>query len=238
MKLDILAFGAHPDDIELSCSGTLISHIKKGYKVGVVDLTKGEMGTRGTPEIRLQEAAKAAEIMGLSARENLGFRDGWFQVDEEHQLEIIRMIRKYQPDIVFANATYDRHPDHGRGAKLVEEAFFKAGLRMIKTSDQGKEQEAWRPKRLLHYIQSVSLTPDIYVDISDSQETKMEAIKAYKTQFYNPDEDGPETYISSKNFMDMLIARGREYGQRINVEFAEGFCLPQPYGVRDLNHLI
>ena len=238
MKLDILAFGAHPDDIELSCGGTLITHIKKGYKAGVVDLTKGELGTRGTPETRMEEAAISARIMGLSVRENLGFRDGWFAIDEAHQLEIIRMIRKYQPDIVLANATYDRHPDHGRGAKLVEEAFFKAGLRMIHTEDVGIAQNPWRPKRLLHYIQSVSLTPDIYVDITDSQQLKMESIQAYKTQFYNPNEDGPETYISSKNFMDMLIARGREYGQRINVEYAEGFCLSQPHGVRDLNDLL
>lgn len=238
MKVDILAFGAHPDDIELSVGGTIISHVQRGYKVGVIDLTQGEMATRGTVETRRKEAADASKILGLSARENLGLRDGWFEVNEENQLKVIKMIRKYQPEIVFANATYDRHPDHGRGAKLVEEAFFKAGLHMIETFDQDEKQQAWRPKKLLNYIQSVSLTPDIYVDISDVIEQKMKAIEAYKTQFYSDDDEGPQTYISSKNFMDMLNARSREYGQRINVNHAEGFCLPQPTGVSDLFQLL
>lgn len=238
MKLDILAFGAHPDDVELSCGGTLISHVKQGYKVGVVDLTQGEMATRGTVASRNTEAREAAQIMGLSARENLGLRDGWFDVSEENQLAVIRMIRKYQPEIVFANATYDRHPDHGRGARLVEEAFFKAGLQMIETEVDGVKQSAWRPKKLYNYIQSVSLSPDIYFDISNSLDQKMEAVKAYKTQFYTEGDEGPQTYISSKNFMDMLVARCKEYGQRINVDYAEGFCLSQPTGVKDIFHLL
>ncbi|MFZ9045757.1 MAG: bacillithiol biosynthesis deacetylase BshB1 [Cyclobacteriaceae bacterium] len=238
MKLDILAFGAHPDDVELSCGGTIISHVEKGYKVGIVDLTKGEMATRGTEETRKHEAAAAAKLLGLSIRENLGLRDGWFEVTEANQLEVIKVLRKYQPEIVFANATYDRHPDHGRAARLVTEAIFKSGLRMIRTIENGDDQDPWRPKKLLHYIQSVSLTPDLYVDISDAIDQKMEAVKAYKTQFYSEDADGPQTYISSKNFMEMLTARSREYGQRINVSHAEGFCLPQPAGVKDLFELL
>jgi bacillithiol biosynthesis deacetylase BshB1 len=238
MKLDILAFGAHPDDIELSCGGTIISHVDMGYKVGAIDLTLGEMGTRGTVATRKEEAENAAKIMGLSVRENLEMEDGWFEVNQENQLAVIRKIRKYQPEIVLANATFDRHPDHGRGAKLVEEAIFKAGLVKIETIEDGVSQLPWRPKKLLHYIQSVSLTPDIYIDISSALERKMEAVKAYRTQFYIEGDDGPQTYISSQNFMDMLTSRVREYGQRINVDYAEGFCLPQPSGVKDLFQLL
>jgi bacillithiol biosynthesis deacetylase BshB1 len=238
MKLDILAFGAHPDDVELSCGGTLIAHAAKGYKVGVVDLTQGEMGTRGTKETRKNEADKAADIMGLSARENLKLNDSWFENNRDSQLAVIRMIRKYRPEIVLANATYDRHPDHGRGAILVEEASFKSGLIKVETELDGVSQEAWRPKKILNYIQSVSLTPDIYIDISGHLDRKMKAVKAYATQFYQEDDDGPQTYISSKNFMDMLVARAKEHGQRINVEYAEGFCLSQPTGVKDLFQLL
>ncbi|MFT4736126.1 MAG: bacillithiol biosynthesis deacetylase BshB1 [Cyclobacteriaceae bacterium] len=238
MKLDILVFGAHPDDIELSCGGTIISHIQKGYKVGVVDLTQGELGTRGTPELRAKEATNASALLGLSVRENLGFRDGWFTADESHQMEIIKMIRKYRPEIVLANAKYDRHPDHGRGAQVVDEAFFKAGLKMIPSSIDGEEQEAWRPKKLWNYIQSVSLEPDFYVDISEHIDQKMQAVKAYASQFYSEGEEGPQTYISSKNFMEMLTARSKEYGQRINVNYAEGFSQSQPSGIKNLFDLL
>ncbi len=235
MKLDILAFAAHPDDVELSCGGTLIAQAAKGYKTGVVDLTKGEMGTRGTPEKRLEESAESARILGLSTRENLGFADTWFENDHDHQLEIIRMIRKYQPEIVLANAPYDRHPDHGRGAALVEEAFFKAGLAKVLTKDEsGNDQDPWRPKKLYHYIQSVTLQPDFLVDISDVHDKKMEAIKAFRSQVYDPDSKEPDTYISSPAFMKMLEARAQEFGHRIQVSYAEGFIQNQYLGVRDL----
>ena len=235
MKLDILAIGAHPDDIELSCAGTLIAHISKGGKAGVVDLTHGEMGTRGTPELRQKEAANAAVIMGLSARENLGFRDSFFSNHGAHQLEIVRIIRTYQPDIVLANAVYDRHPDHGRGASVVEEAFFKAGLSKLVTKDlNGREQPAWRPKHLYHYIQSVPLEPDFLVDISDAMDRKMEAIKAYQSQFYDPNSTEPATYISSEAFLRMIEARASELGHRIGVKYAEGFTTKHPLGVGNL----
>jgi len=186
MKLDILAFAAHPDDVELSCSGTLIKAVKAGKKAGIVDLTRGELGTRGTPEIRDQEAAHSAEIMGLSARENLGFRDGFFVNDEAHQLEMIKMIRKYQPDIVLANAFDDRHPDHGRGSQLAKDACFKAGLKMIETELDGEVQKKWRPRLVYHYIQSIQREPDFVVDVSDVWEQREESVRALKSQFFDP----------------------------------------------------
>lgn len=239
MKINILAIAAHPDDVELSCAGTLIAHHKKGFTTGVIDLTAGEMGTRGTPQQREDEAKKAAEIMGLTIRENLNFPDSFFTHEKHYQLEIIKKIRQYQPDIVLANARYDRHPDHTRGASLVEEAFFKAGLKKLVTKDEeGNEQDSWRPKKLYHTIQSVSITPDFLMDISDAHETKMEAIKAYKSQFFDPNSQEPQTYISRPEFMNMIEARAMEYGHRIGVRYAEGFTTRNFLGVKDLYHLI
>lgn len=237
MKINILAIAAHPDDVELSCAGTLIAHGNKGLTTGVIDLTRGELGTRGTPEKRLEEAKKAAGIMNLSIRENIGFEDGFFVNDRAHQLALIHKIRKFRPDIVLTNARHDRHPDHGRAAGLVEEACFKSGLRMIETKDGNNEiQGTWRPKKVLFGVQSTSLAPDFFVDISDAQELKMRAIKAYKSQFYEG--TGPRTYISSPGYMDMIEARALEYGNRIGVKYAEGFCTNQAIGLKDLYHLI
>lgn len=238
MKLDILAFAAHPDDVELSCGGTMILHAQKGYKTGIIDLTKGEMGTRGTPEQRMVEAENSARILGLSARENLGFPDTWFENNQSYQLEIIKMLRKYKPEIVLANAPYDRHPDHGRASSLLEESLFKSGLSKIETKIDGKVQEAWRPKKMYHYIQSVSLEPNLLIDVSDVHQQKMEAVMAFKTQMFNPESDEPETYISSKSFIDMLEARSREWGHRIQVPFAEGFIQKQFVGVKNLFDLV
>lgn len=238
-KINILAIAAHPDDVELSCAGTLISHLDRGYTTGIIDLTQGELGTRGTPEQRKEEASAAAQIMGLTIRENMGFRDSFFVNDEAHQLALIAKIRTYQPDIVLTNATYDRHPDHGKGAQLVEEACFKAGLKMIPTKDEeGNEQEAWRPKKLYFAIQSVSQTPDFLVDVSEAHSRKMEAIRAYKSQFFDPNSTEPQTYISKPEFMDMIEARALEYGHRIGVKYAEGFTAKHFLGVKDLYHLI
>jgi bacillithiol biosynthesis deacetylase BshB1 len=234
MKLDILAIGAHPDDVELSCSGTLISHANKGYKTGVLDLTKGEMSTRGTTELRLKEAKRAGEIMGLSVRENLGLPDTNFVNDLPSQLRVIEMLRKYRPEIVLANAAYDRHPDHGRAASLIEDAIFKSGLKKIATSNENVDQEAWRPKKLYHYIQSVSVEPDFFVDVSDAMKEKMEAILSYQSQFFDPNIDEPDTYISSPAFLKMIEARSLEYGHRIGVEHAEGFTQKQFLGLKNL----
>lgn len=234
MKLDILAIAAHPDDVELSCGGTLISHAKTGKKTGVIDLTRGEMGTRGTPKQRLEEADEASRRMQLSIRDNMDFKDAFFLNDNEHQIEIIKKIRKYRPEIIITNAPYDRHPDHGRAAKLVEEATFKSGLIKIETEVDGEVQEAWRPKKLYNFIQSIALEPDFLVDISDSMEEKMEAVRAFRSQFYDPKSREPETYISSPAFMQMLESRAQEYGHRIGVKYAEGFKYPQHLGVKSL----
>lgn len=238
-KLDILAFGAHPDDVELSCSGTLIKHHAMGYATGIVDFTRGELGTRGTPEQRLEEAAEAAKIMGVSFRENLDFEDGWFENDRDHQIEVIRKIRKYRPEIVLATAVYDRHPDHGRAARVMNEALFKSGLEKIHTVDEnGDTQLPWRPKKTYHYIQSVSLEPDFLVDVSEHHSIKMEAVRAYRSQFYDPNSEEPETYISTPEFMNMLEARSAEYGHRIGVKYAEGFIQHQFLGVKSLFDLV
>ena len=212
MKLDILAIGSHPDDVELGCSGTLISEIKGGKKAGIIDLTQGELGTRGTIETRYQEASDAAKIMGLSVRENLKMRDGFFRNDEEHQLQLVKIIRKYRPEIVIANILEDRHPDHGRGGWLAYDACFFSGLRQVKTNEDGKEQERWRPKMLLHYIQDRFYEPDIIIDISHVWEQRMESIKAYRTQFLPDASSDPQTYISSPDFMESLTARARTLG--------------------------
>ncbi|MFY0608474.1 MAG: bacillithiol biosynthesis deacetylase BshB1 [Cyclobacteriaceae bacterium] len=239
MKINILAIAAHPDDVELSCAGTLIAHQERGFTTGVIDLTRGEMGTRGSAEEREKEALAAGEVMKLSVRENMGFADSFFTNDKEHQLALAQKIRKFRPDIVITNAIYDRHPDHGKGAELVEEACFKAGLKKVETiGDDGKPQEPWRPKKLYFAIQSVSLEPDFLVDISDSHESKLEAIRCYKTQFFDPKSTEPQTYISKPEFMKMIEARAIEYGHRVGVKYAEGFISKQPLGVRDLYHLI
>ncbi|MBX0334961.1 bacillithiol biosynthesis deacetylase BshB1 [Pontibacter sp. HSC-14F20] len=239
MKLDILAFASHPDDVELGCAGTLIAHIAAGKKAGVVDLTRGELGTRGTPAERVAEAEEAARIMGLSVRDNLGFADGFFTNDKEHQLQIVRKVRQYQPDIVLMNALHDRHPDHGRGAAVVAEACFLAGLKMIKTlGDDGLEQQAWRPKATYNFIQDRYIQPDFVMDVTPYWEKKIETIRAFRTQFYNPDDTSPNTYISSPEFLDFIEARARDYGHAIGVTFGEGFTSAKQVGVRNLFDLI
>jgi bacillithiol biosynthesis deacetylase BshB1 len=239
MKLDILAFAAHPDDTELSCAGTLASHVAQGKKVGVVDLTQGELGTRGTPETRRKEAAESAEIIGLSVRDNLKMADGFFKNDKEHKLQIIKKIRQYQPDVLLANAISDRHPDHGRASELVKEAVFYSGLRMIETEDEeGNAQTPWRPRLVMHYIQSMPIVPDILVDVSDHWETKMKAVRAFKSQFFDPNSKEPETYISSEGFMKSVEARSIEFGQIIGVKYAEGFTLDRYTGVKDVTQLL
>lgn len=238
MKLDILAIAAHPDDIELACSGTLASHRDMGYKVGILDLTKGEMGTRGTPEIRMQEADASARILGLSARENLGFKDIYFKDDLDHQTAIAKVIRKYKPEIVLANAVRDRHPDHGKGGSLASHACFISGLRKLETTMDGVAQEVWRPKFVYHYIQNEYIEPDLVVDISSYWETKKESILAFKSQFHNPDSQEPESFISRPEFLDFIEARSRELGHKINVEFGEGFTVERVAGVKNLFNLI
>lgn len=238
MKLDFLAFGVHPDDVELSCSGVLLSEKLNGKKTGVVDLTAGELGTRGTAETRRVEAQDAASILKLDVRENLGMADGFFKNDEAHQRQIIQTIRKYQPEIVFCNAPEDRHPDHGRAAQLVEEAAFLSGLRKIETTFNGKQQEAWRPKYVINYIQDRYLKPDFVIDISSVFEAKLESINAYKTQFFSGADDGPQTYISTPGFLDSIIYRAKMFGKMIGVEYAEGFISKKTIGLNNLDNLI
>ncbi|WP_299336464.1 bacillithiol biosynthesis deacetylase BshB1 [uncultured Psychroserpens sp.] len=234
MKLDILAFGAHPDDVELGCGATIAKEVANGKKVGVIDLTRGELGTRGTAETRDQEASDAAKILGVSVRENLGFADGFFVNDKEHQLAVIEMIRKYQPDIVLCNAIDDRHIDHGKGSKLVSDACFLSGLLKIETELDGTEQEKWRPKQVYHYIQWKNLEPDLAVDVSDYIDVKMASVLAYKTQFYDPDSKEPQTPISSKNFTDSIKYRARDLGRLIGTEYAEGFTVERYVAVDSL----
>lgn len=234
MKLDILVIAAHPDDAELGCSGTIAAHVAKGYKVGIVDLTQGEMGTRGTPEIRMEESAAAAKVLGLSARENLGFKDIFFKDDESHQLELIKVIRKYRPEIVLANAVSDRHPDHGKGASLATQACFMSGLRRIETHLDGVEQEAWRPKFVYHYIQNNYIEPDFIVDVSAHWDTKIASIMAFKSQFYDPNSKEPLSFISSPEFLPFIESRSRELGHRIMTKYGEGFTVERYIGVADL----
>jgi len=239
MKLDILVLAAHPDDAEISCAGTIARHIALGHKVGIVDLTRGELGTRGTPEIRSQEAAASAKILGVSVRENLGLKDGFFQNDPTHQLKVIQAIRKFQPSIVLANAVYDRHIDHGKGASLGYDACFLSGLIRIETVDEnGKKQDPWRPQTVYHYIQSLYIEPDFIVDISDFWEIKMQAIKAFKTQFYDPESNESETYISNPGFTKMLEARAVDLGYAIGTKYGEGFTTRRYPGVKSLFDLI
>lgn len=237
-KLHILAIAAHPDDIELSCAGTLIKHARAGQAVGIVDLTEGELGTRGTAETRREEAANAAKVMGVVVRENAGMADGFFRNDEEHQRKLITFIRHYRPEIVLANALEDRHPDHGKGGKLIADACFLAGLRKIETERDGQKQEPWRPKRVYHMIQDRMLTPSFIVDITDTFERKMEAIKCYTTQFYNPDSKEPVTYISTGNFLNEIAARDALMGKRIGTRYAEGYVSENIPGISSLDDLI
>jgi len=238
IKLDILAIGAHPDDVELGCSATIAKEISRGKKVGVLDLTRGELGTRGSAEIRDKEAAAAAEILGLTIRENLGFKDGFFVNDEDHQKAVIEIIRKYQPEIVLCNAIQDRHIDHGKGSKLVSDACFLSGLRKIKTSFEEETQEAWRPKQVYHYIQWENLKPDFVVDVTGFMDIKLKAVKAYSSQFYDPDSKEPVSPISSKNFLDSIHYRANDLGRIIGKESAEGFTVERFVAVEHLDHLI
>lgn len=238
MKLDILAFGAHPDDVELSCSGTIAKEIALGKKVGIIDLTRGELGTRGSKEIRDAEAKKAAEILGVQVRENLNMRDGFFVNDEAHQLEIIKMIRKYQPEIVLCNAIDDRHIDHPKGSKLVSDACFLSGLRRIETQLEDQNQAAWRPKIIYHYIQWKNLEPDFVVDITDYIDVKMQSILAYSSQFYDPNSKEPETPIATKDFVDNVKFRCQDLGRMIGKGFAEGYTVERYLAVNSLGDLI
>ncbi|RAK25247.1 bacillithiol biosynthesis deacetylase BshB1 [Flavobacterium aquaticum] len=237
MKLDILAFGAHPDDVELGCSGTIAKEVSLGKKVGIIDLTRGELGTRGSVEIRNSESAKASEILGVVVRENLDMRDGFFVNDEAHQLKVIEMIRKYQPEIVLCNAITDRHIDHGKGSKLVSDACFLSGLRQIKTELNGEAQEAWRPKVVYHYIQWQNIEPDFVVDISGFMDKKMESVLAYGSQFYDPNSKEPVSPITSKNFLDSVKYRAQDLGRLVGVEYAEGFTTERYLAVNSLGDL-
>ena len=238
MKLDIVAFGVHPDDVELGCSGTILAALAEGKRVGVVDLTQGELGTRGTAETRKQEAAAAAAIMGITVRENLGMADGFFQNDEAHQRKVIEVIRKYQPEIVLANAPEDRHPDHGRSAKLVSDATFLAGLRKIETKQNGELQEAWRPTYVFHYIQDRFIQPSFVVDITAHMNKKVEAILAYTTQFNSTGGNEPQTYISTPQFLETVKARAMMLGKRIGVGYAEGYITEKIIGINSFDAII
>ena len=235
MQIDILAFGAHPDDVELSASGIILHQIKLGYSVGIIDLTRGELGTRGTPEIREQEAQKAAAILGVQARENLGLKDGFFANEEANQIEVVKIIRKYKPEIIIAGAKADRHPDHGRGGALVADAAFLSGLQKIETTLEGEPQEAWRPEVIYHYVQYHHYRPDFVVDVTPYMEKKIASIKAYSSQFHDPNNtDEPETIISTDHFFESIYARARDFGREIQVPFAEGFLVNRAIGVKDL----
>ena len=238
MKLDILVFAAHPDDAELSCSGTIMKHVAAGYKVGIVDLTEGQLGTRGSVEERYSEAEAASKIMGLHVRENLQMADGFFENDGPHRLKVIEMLRKYRPDVVFCNAISDRHPDHGRGSELVSKACFYSGLKMIPSEMDGLAQEAWRPRVVYHYIQDYYHKPDVIVDISGYWERKVETIMAFKTQFFNPNSQLPNTPISGPEFLGFLEGRAMEYGRLIKASHGEGFTVERPLGTDDMVTLL
>ena len=238
MKLDILAFGAHPDDVELGCAGTLAKEVSLGKSVGIIDLTQGELGTRGSAEIRFQEATNAAQILGVRVRENLKMRDGFFVNDETHQLQVIKMIRKYRPEIVLCNAIDDRHIDHAKGSKLISDSCFLAGLQKVETMLEGNIQAAWRPKLVYHYIQWKSIEPDFVVDITGFMDKKMEAIMAYDSQFYNPNTNEPVTPIATKNFLESIKYRSQDLGRLIGTDFAEGFTVERYLAVSSLGDLI
>jgi bacillithiol biosynthesis deacetylase BshB1 len=233
-----LAFGAHPDDVELGCGGTLLAAVAEGKKIGIIDLTHGELGTRGTVADRLKEALLAGEIIGAAVRENLGMKDGFFINDQVHQMMIIEMIRKYQPDIILCNAPEDRHPDHGKAAKLVADATFLSGLVKIETTHNGVAQAAWRPSQVFHYIQSRNLQPSFVVDISEHMDKKMASILAHSTQFYNPNSNEPNTFISSDSFLEFIKGRAKEFGQQVGVQYAEGFISEKMIGIQSFDGLI
>ncbi len=238
MKLDILAFGAHPDDVELGAAATIAKEVSLGKKVGIVDLTRGELGTRGSAELRDKEAAKAGEILGVSVRENLRFADGFFVNDKEHQLAIIKMIRKYQPEIVLCNAIDDRHIDHPKGSKVVSDACFLSGLLKIETEIDGIKQEKWRPKIVYHYIQWKNIEPDFVVDVTGFMNKKVASVLAYSSQFYDPKSSEPETPITSKNFTESIEYRAKDLGRLIGVPYAEGFTVERYVGIDNLSKLI
>lgn len=234
MKLDILAIGVHPDDVELSASGTILKHLAFGKTVGILDLTRGELGTRGSAKLRTDEANKSAKILGLSVREQLHMADGFFENNEAHQKQIIQIIRKYQPEIVLCNAVSDRHPDHGRAAKLTSDACFYSGLMKVETKEEDKVQNAWRPKSVYHYIQDQFIEPDFVIDITAHMDKKMESIMAFSSQFFDPNSKEPETPISSKNFMENVKAKAALFGRAINCDYAEGFTVSRYIGVENL----
>ena len=238
-KLDFLAFGAHPDDVELGCGATIAKLVSQGKKVGIVDLTRGELGTRGSAEIRTKETKEASKILGITIRENMDFKDGFFRNDEEHQLKIIQVIRKYQPDFVFCNAPDDRHIDHPKGSQLIVEASFLSGLTKINTDDSsGNAQKQWRPKNIYHYIQWKNLDPDFIFDVSGFHNIKMDAVKCYSSQFYDPKSKEPETPISNKNFLDFVQSRANDFGRLIGVEHGEGFISNRKLGFSSFDDLI
>lgn len=238
MKVDILAIGAHPDDVELGCGGTLAKLISEGKTVAIVDLTEGELGTRGTNVTRAEEAGNASKILGISDRTNLKMKDGFLLNSEEYQMQIVKMIRKYQPEIVLANAVDDRHPDHAKAAKLVSDACFLSGLVKIETSLENENQKAWRPKHIFHYIQWKHITPDFVVDISDFMPKKMEACLAFKTQFYDPNSDEPMTPIASKDFLESLTYRAQDLGRLSGVAFAEGFTTEKLIAFKNFDGIV
>ena len=238
MKLDILAIGAHPDDVELGCGATIAKEISLGKKVGILDLTRGELGTRGSAEIRAMEADSAAKILGVEIRENLKFADGFFENNKEHQLEIVKIIRKYKPVVILCNAIEDRHIDHAKGSKLVSDACFLSGLIKISTSLNGKKQDAWKPKQVYHYIQWKNIEPHFVVDVTGFMETKIKAVKAYKSQFYDPNSKEPSSPISSKNFMDSITYRAQDLGRLIGTGYGEGFTADRFVAVKSFDNLI
>lgn len=237
-KLDILAFGAHPDDVELGCAGALLASVAAGKKVGIIDLTKGELGTRGTTSLRLKEAQLASQIIGSTIRENLGMPDGFFENNKENQFAIIETIRRFQPSIILCNAPEDRHPDHGKASQLIVDAAFLSGLIKIQTTHNGVAQSPWRPTQVFHYIQSRNLTPSFVVDISAFIDKKMESIVAHSSQFYDPNSLEPETFISGNAFLDFVRGRAKELGHQIGVEYAEGFITQKLIGVQNFDSFI
>jgi bacillithiol biosynthesis deacetylase BshB1 len=241
MKLDTLAIAVHPDDVELGCAGTLLMEKMHGKRTGVVDLTRGELGTRGTPELRIEESAAAATFMQLDARENLGMADGFFRNDEAHQMLLIRAIRKYRPEIILANALADRHPDHGRAGNLIADACFLSGLRKVGTvGEDGVVQQHWRPKYLFHFIQDRYQHPSFVYDITPVFEKKLQSIRAYSSQFHSPayNKDEPQTYISTPGFLDAIIGRHQMFGKMIGVPYAEGFVTEKTIGISDFKALV
>ncbi len=237
VKLDILAIAAHPDDVELACAGTLIKHQKQGKKVGILDLTLGELGSRGNEELRKEEAMKSAEILKLDARVMLDLGDGFFEINEQSLKEVVTHIRRFRPEVVLCNAVEDRHPDHSRASELASRACFLSGLVKVETVFDGEKQDAFRPKTVYHYIQDRSLTPDIVIDVTEEYETKIEAIKAFSSQFYDPNSDEPETPISSLEFWHYIEARARSHGRLINAKYGEGFTVERSIGVQDITSL-